>query len=109
MTTKPCRIRKRRTLSASLCVPLLHYSTCLAQDLSLQELMKVNVVTTTTLNPVSLSSAPATVYLLQKSQIRHRGYQSLEDLLSDIPAIEIQRHSGQGLGNAYSVRGIQGN
>lgn len=105
------RARMSQLLLAILSIPNT-LSLCLADDLldlSLQELMKMNVVTTSTLNPVSLGNAPATVYLFSKSQIRQRGYKDLEALLSDIPSIEIQRHSGAGLGNAYTVRGVQGN
>lgn len=101
----------RLYLSMCLCVStmLCHASSQAAEpqedllDMSLQELMQVSIVTTSTKNSISLNNAPAQIYLITREKIRQRGYQDIEDLLADIPSVEIQRHSGAGLGNAYIV------
>lgn len=55
------------------------------------------------------SDAPATIYVVTRDQIYHRGYESLLDLLDDIPEVEIQRLASPEFNNHISLRGIAGN
>ena len=77
-------------------------------DLSLEELLNVPVVTATRQAQKS-SDAPATVYVFSEERIRARGYRNLEDLLEDVPEVEIQRKSNHETWNHISIRGIAGN
>lgn len=56
-----------------------------------------------------IGTAPATIYVITDEQIRKRGYTSLEDVLGDIPEIEIQQKSNTYTNSYYSIRGIGGN
>lgn len=56
-----------------------------------------------------VSDAPATVYVVTDEMIHDRGYRNLEDLLEDIPGVEIQRKSVTEYSNHIGLRGIAGN
>ncbi|WP_375558867.1 TonB-dependent receptor plug domain-containing protein [Bernardetia sp. OM2101] len=56
-----------------------------------------------------IGTAPATIYVVTEEQIRQRGYTSLEDVLGDIPEIEIQQKANTYTNSYYSIRGIGGN
>lgn len=77
-------------------------------DLSLEELMDISVVSASKTEEKS-SNAPSTIYAVSKEQITARGYSNLEELLEDIPEIEIQRKSVTESSNLISFRGISGN
>lgn len=55
------------------------------------------------------SEAPATVYVITKEQIQNRGYESLLDVLDDIPEVEIQRYGSPEFNQHISLRGVAGN
>ena len=55
------------------------------------------------------SEAPATVYVVSKEQIRNRGYESLLDVLDDIPEVEIQRYGSPEFNQHITLRGVAGN
>lgn len=55
-----------------------------------------------------LSDAAATVYIFTEQDIAERGYQSLVDILEDVPEIELNERTGE-LFNGLTVRGISGN
>ena len=55
------------------------------------------------------SEAPATVYVISKEQIQNRGYESLLDILDDIPEVEIQRLGNPEFNQHISFRGVAGN
>lgn len=54
------------------------------------------------------SEAPATIHLITEDQIKTRGYLNLEDVLEDIPGIEIQKKSSVEYSNYFTLRGIDG-
>lgn len=56
-----------------------------------------------------VADAPATVYVVTDDMIKDRGYANLEDLLDDIPGVEIQRKSVAEFSNYITFRGIAGN
>jgi outer membrane receptor for ferrienterochelin and colicin len=55
------------------------------------------------------TNAPATIYVITEEQIKRRNYTSLDEVLADIPEIEIQRNANPEFSNIYTVRGISGN
>ncbi|MDB5156024.1 MAG: btuB 3 [Mucilaginibacter sp.] len=77
------------------------------EDLSLKELLDVKVVTASKTSQSS-GTAPATVIVVSKEQIRVRGYQSLLDLITDLPDMKVDDKIYPGSRNSVTVRGIQG-
>jgi outer membrane cobalamin receptor len=77
-------------------------------EMSLEELMDISVVSASK-SAEKASDAPSTIYAISKDQIATRGYSNLEELLEDIPEIEIQRKSVTEYSNYFTFRGIAGN
>lgn len=77
-------------------------------EISLDDLFDVKVVTVSKTEQVS-SDAPATIHVVTAEQIKNRGYFNLQELLEDIPEIEIQRQSIAESKNLYTLRGVPGN
>ncbi|RMH74310.1 MAG: hypothetical protein D6675_00325 [Gemmatimonadetes bacterium] len=77
-------------------------------ELPISELLNVKVVTASKLVQMA-SEAPATIYVVTADQIQTRGYLNLEELLEDIPGIEIQKKSASEFNSVYTLRGIYGN
>jgi len=77
-------------------------------DLSLEELLNVGIVSATQ-KKQSVLDAPAAAYVVTKEQILLRGYNSLLEVLEDIPEIEIQRNSNNEQQNILTIRGVTGN
>lgn len=80
----------------------------LMMDLSVEQLLNVEVVSASQKSQKA-TEAPATIYVVTDLQITERGYTSLDELLEDIPEIEIQRKSASEYSNIYTIRGIVGN
>jgi len=62
-------------------------------ELDLSELMNVKV-TTATKNDQQIEKVPATVRIITAKQINERAYNSLEDVLQDLPDIPVVMCSG---------------
>ncbi len=77
------------------------------ENLSLKELLSIKVTTVSKASE-ELEMAAATVALVTKAQIRIRGYQSLLDVLYDLPDIKIDDKVYSGIRNSFTVRGVQG-
>jgi len=77
-------------------------------DLDLEQLqqIKVNSASKTSQN---LNFTPARMIIITKEQIEQRGYKSLDELLNDLPAIQILNHADSGIMNQIGIRGIMGN
>lgn len=77
-------------------------------DLDLEQLqqIKVNSASKTSQN---LNLTPAKMIIITKEQIEQRGYKGLDDLLNDLPAIQILNHADSGIMNQVGIRGIMGN
>ncbi len=79
---------------------------------SVDELMEIimnqEVVTASKAEQLS-SEAPATVFIITKDQIENRNYSYLDEVLTDVPGIEIQNKSVSEYSNYYTIRGIAGN
>ncbi len=62
-------------------------------DLSLQELMNVSVTSASKMAE-PINEAPATIMVITSEQIKERGYESLEDVLKDIPGFDLVNVQG---------------
>lgn len=77
-------------------------------DLDLEQLqqIKVNSASKTSQN---LNFTPAKMIVITKEQIEQRGYRSIDELLNDLPAVQILNHADSGIMNQIGIRGIMGN
>ncbi len=79
--------------------------------LSLEDLMTLEVkeVTTASKRPEKETDAPGMVYVIDKNDIRLRGYTQLKDVLKDLPGMETVENNFSEFGTLAAVRGIVGN
>lgn len=63
-------------------------------DFSLEELMNVKVVTASG-SEQTITKAPSTMMVITAKQIAERGYEQLEDVLRDIPGVDLIHTYGQ--------------
>ncbi len=75
--------------------------------MSLEELLNLEVVSVSKILEKT-SDAPATIYVITDNQIKTRGYSNLEEVLEDIPGIEIQKKASVEYSNYFTIRGIDG-
>ena len=64
---------------------------------------------TASLREESVETAPATVRVITERQIRDRGYTSLEDVLRDLPGVDVLNHVQAEAKNRVTIRGVTGN
>jgi iron complex outermembrane receptor protein len=76
-------------------------------EMPLEDLLKMEV-TTVSKNAEKSGDAPATIYVINEEQIAIRGYTSLEEVLEDIPEIEVQKKASVEFSNYFTFRGISG-
>ncbi len=76
-------------------------------NMSIEDLLNVEVVTVSKTMEKS-SEAPAKVYVINEEHIKIRGYTNLEEVLEDIPEIEIQKKASVEYSNFFTFRGIEG-
>lgn len=81
--------------------------TAVLEHLSLKELLNVKITTASKTSQGS-ELASAVVKVITREQIRMRGYQSLLDVLYDMPGFKIDDKMYSGMRNSITVRGIQG-
>lgn len=77
------------------------------QEFSLQDLLNTKVTTATKVSQ-ALQTAPATVVVVTREQIRIRGYQSLLDVMHDLPDVKVDDKIYSGIRNSFTIRGTQG-
>ncbi|MEP7165302.1 MAG: TonB-dependent receptor [Ferruginibacter sp.] len=75
--------------------------------LTLRELLNVKV-TTASKTSEELENAPATIMVITEEQIRIRGYQSLLDIMYDLPDVKVDDKIYSAIRNTFTVRGTQG-
>ncbi|MEM6698041.1 MAG: TonB-dependent receptor [Bacteroidota bacterium] len=79
-------------------------------NLELNLSLAVNqLVQSATLIEQDVEDAPATIYSFSSEEIRERGYRNLDDLLLDVPEIEIQENTSPTQRNLIGFRGVTGN
>ena len=76
-------------------------------EMSLEDLLDQEVVSASRIEEKG-SEAPASIHIITKDQILTRGYRNLEELLEDIPEIEVQKKSSVEYSNYFTLRGIDG-
>ena len=78
---------------------------------SIDELLNVRVTTVTTASKRAEKStaAPGTVIVIDKNDIRLRGYSNLKDVLRDLPGMETSEYVFTELGTQVAVRGVLSN
>jgi len=78
----------------------------LLQELSLEELMNVKVVTASG-SAQEVSEAPSTIRVITAKQIEERGYTQLEDVLRDMEGVDLI-HIGGYMPTIFYFRGLYG-
>ena len=76
--------------------------------MDLSDLMAVEVTTPSLLGE-TVHSAPGSVAVITRHQIRDRGYRNLAQLLGDLPGIDIHGYSDGTTFNRIAIRGVTGN
>jgi len=76
-------------------------------QLTLKDLLNMKV-TTASKTSQELGLAPATVVVITKEQIKIRSYQSLLDVMYDLPDVKVDDKIYSGIRNSFTVRGTQG-
>ncbi len=76
-------------------------------DLTLEELSRISVYSTTRTSAQQALEAPATVIVIKSDQIEERGYKSLIDLLEDLPDFKVDRSVDPRWQNDVTVRGVR--
>ncbi len=56
----------------------------------------------------SLNFTPAKMIVISKEQIEDRGYRGLDELLNDLPGIQVMRYADSGILNQVGIRGVMG-
>ena len=77
-------------------------------DLSIEELMNIEVSTTSRYEE-HISDSPANIFLFTKETIRERNYQNVLDILASLPSVDINKFSRALALDDISIRGISGN
>ncbi|HXH18954.1 MAG TPA: TonB-dependent receptor [Chitinophagales bacterium] len=75
-------------------------------ELTLEELMNIEVVTASKIGQ-KLSEAPSTMIVITARQIEERGYEQLEDVLRDIPGVDLIHVHGA-IPTVATFRGMYG-
>ena len=96
---------------ASIAAPPSDASAAELRNLSLGELMQLEVATVTTASKKAekATAAPGTVIVIDRNDIRLRGYSTLKDVLRDLPGMDVAGNFFSEIGSQVSVRGITGN
>ncbi|HED35413.1 MAG TPA: TonB-dependent receptor [Gammaproteobacteria bacterium] len=76
--------------------------------LSLEDLMNIEVITTSKFSE-KITDSPANIYTFSASQLKQRGYRSVEDLLQALPGVHVQKYSTPATYNTVTFRGVMGN
>jgi iron complex outermembrane receptor protein len=76
-------------------------------EMSLEELLSIEVTSASKIAEKT-SDAPATIHVVTENLIKTRGYSNLEDVLNDIPGVEIQKKASAEYFNYVTIRGIDG-
>lgn len=96
------------TIMASAIPSLAYSASDNILDYSLEELLKLRVVTASKVEE-GVTTAPGDILVITRKQIIERGYRNLEDVLRDLPSVDVQTHSSSTSYNNIALRGIFGN
>ncbi|MFL5745191.1 MAG: TonB-dependent receptor plug domain-containing protein, partial [Niastella sp.] len=107
---KPCTDKKILLFAITIMACSITYSqvdTNKLQSLNLKDLLNVKI-TTASKTSQDLEMAPATVIVITQEQIKLRGYQSLLDVLYDLPDMKVDDKVRSHLHNNFVMRGTPG-
>lgn len=76
-------------------------------NMSFKDLMNMEITSASSVKE-KLNEAPTTIYVLTAEDIAVRGYNSIMEMLEDLPEVELQEQSQGETNNLLSVRGING-
>jgi iron complex outermembrane receptor protein len=76
-------------------------------QMTLEELLDREVISASRIEE-KISVAPASIHIITEDQIRTRGYLNLEEILEDIPEVEVQKKASVEYSNYITIRGIDG-
>lgn len=76
-------------------------------SLDLYQLQKIKVRSASK-SEQSLNFTPAKMIVVSKEQIEDRGYRGLDELLNDLPGIQVMRYADSGILNQIGIRGVMG-
>lgn len=97
-------------ISASCMLYANEYKIDLMDDvfsLDLYQLQKIKVRSASK-SEQSLNFTPAKMIVVSKEQIEDRGYRGLDELLNDLPGIQVMRYADSGILNQIGIRGVMG-
>jgi hemoglobin/transferrin/lactoferrin receptor protein len=77
-------------------------------DLSIEELMQINVVTASR-SEIQRDRIPATTYIISRKEIINNNYSTLTEALKTIPEIKVSQPGSAECGNLFIMRGMLGN
>lgn len=77
-------------------------------NLSLEDLINVEVITSSKYLEKSIDS-PANIHVITAKQINDRGYKNIEDLLRNLPGVDLQEYAVEGNYNVVTMRGSKNN
>jgi outer membrane receptor for ferrienterochelin and colicin len=105
-----CRAQAAQTAPAALSATAGKQTGDL-KKLSLEDLMNVEVkeVTTASKKAEKVTEAPGMALVIDKNDIKLRGYSNLKDVLRDLPGMETTEYFFSEIGTQVPVRGIVGN
>ncbi len=70
--------------------------------------LKALKVTSASKSAQTLNFTPARMIVISKEQIEDRGYRGLDELLNDLPSIQVMRYADSGILNQIGIRGVMG-
>ena len=70
--------------------------------------LKALKVTSASKTSQTINFTPAKMIVISKEQIEDRGYRGLDELLNDLPSIQVMRYADSGILNQIGIRGVMG-
>jgi outer membrane cobalamin receptor len=78
-------------------------------DFLVKEIDNSSVVTSASRNAKNLENLPFTAYVITKEVIAQRGYQTIVDIIKDLPGTRVSQPGSAVHGETFSLRGLFGN
>jgi outer membrane cobalamin receptor len=79
------------------------------EDFLDQQVNSSSVITSASRNAKNLEDLPFTAYVITKEMIRQRGYQTIVDVIKDLPGTRVSQPGSALHGETFSIRGLFGN
>lgn len=79
------------------------------EDFLEEQVESGSVITSASRNAKNLEDLPFTAYVITKEMINQRGYQTIVDVIKDLPGTRVSQPSSALHGETFSIRGLFGN